>query len=968
MPTPTDRISDAHHAEDRFTIDRTILLKFTSQQSLGRLPIDVRDHVPVTFQFIQSHAEDRFTIDRTILLKFTNQQSLGRLPSMSATTSRSYTASLSSSDSTTSTVSHSATGSESDTNSQRSLSPSVSASYSATSSATGSPSASDSHNTITPSESRQVLCKETAGWLLGRQQLVGNATSCNVSDVVPIQILWLGTKSEGVNGTQLKSMNHLRSSVLGQTSAATTRCPVPATPVISVPYSYWGSTPTLVLPLGGGEVQEVSKTSTAWIYREALPTTSDGEWNVVSPLRLAADIRAYELYSYGLGSPISLEASAQAVSFGLGDPSYPTSNLSFIVHTDTHIAASYGMALRVRISASSVLFCAGPEVIEMWVHLESPPLLIDAEAIASALGATTGSLGGLTGAPSGVVRGGLLSSMSGMIRCEPPALDQPLSFLANPFNIALGREEGQYQRGGIVSGVIVLVVAVAIMSLTMVPGKYWSLRRQPSPSENSPATLDDSPTTLSLWWDAWQFAHFPGIFMAIAAIVGESLVPNSSTLITMPNTTPAEIAAGCVVLVFYFAYVLHLIYAAWKCRGSMVVCKIVEETNAIGVIDGGADGEQCEAPSLKGWKQRAAAWLVTGVEVLPAVCIPTTPHALPSLDEASTKGSQAINSHHQIELTREEFEHLTSIPHLRALLHSSTMDATGRQAIQWFASYLPYIDELNLIWFKVAELALGACLNVIDGIIVDSCFLHGFALLVVSSVCLVLLVWKRPLAIPIQQGVTTAIYLCMTASTGIIVVNMFVHQIPLEQAAQVFFLVTTTVTCLQAAADTLILTLAIRALLSTIPFKDYWRRFLGKMRDLFHIEPSCMEVEDGPPPVFQLHDVDYSEEDLYTPSASSPTNDEEEQDKLFADERSVQEHILMVLEEYEKEEGGLLTAEPILQEYKPELEDELYSEKTVQEPILQEYKLEVEGELYSEKTVRERILQDLQEYEHERDL
>ena len=96
-----------------------------------------------------------------------------------------------------------------------------------------------------------------------------------------------------------------------------------------------------------------------------------------------------------------------------------------------------------------------PQVtIPLSIFLEAAPPIPDAAEKAVDTLAVAGAV-----SPTGLVRGGMLSSLLGMMRCSEFDPDASLSFINNPFGWAIGTSGPRYQRG---SAVIVMIVLCAM--------------------------------------------------------------------------------------------------------------------------------------------------------------------------------------------------------------------------------------------------------------------------------------------------------------------------------------------------------------------------------------------------------------------------------------------------------------------------------------------------------------------------
>ena len=362
----------------------------------------------------------------------------------------------------------------------------------------------------------------------------------------------------------------------------------------------------------------------------------------------------------------------------------------------------------------------------------------------------------------------MLSSLSDLLRCEPLDLTAEQSLLANPFNIALGRADGQYMRGGILSSLLLLILLSVVICAVTVPASMVTLRRE----FRSSISLDgDSSVPAPTWADAVAHTHLPGVLIVPMALVGESWVQNGATLVSMSGVDVGDIVLGTAALVAFWAYVAHLVVTV---RGAPV--KLVRLKS-------------------KRSRRRMSTWLHYWLE---------SPVALQPTDKPNIEGPEES-------MLPKEYTELLAYEPLHKML-SGELGPHAQRSSRYYLRYAPYVDELNVLWFKVAELTLGNVINLASGIDTDSCFLQGFFVVVCVGLVLVLIVWKRPLAVRGQLLTTGIVYGSMFVAAVVVLVNLFAQHSTLEDAATVLLLVSTAFTVLQSATDLLISAVSAYAL------------------------------------------------------------------------------------------------------------------------------------------------------------
>ena len=594
-------------------------------------------------------------------------------------------------------------------------------------------------------------------------------TSCADSATYPLQLLWLGSVLDTTSNASaaLSSMGRFRASL--QSAACPTVPPSASTPH-SVAYSRWSSGDPIEVAVCGGRMATGGVPS--WVFGDVFDATA-------ATVSVGLGVEAATVYTTGVTNAITDPSSVVSVVVA-GPNSTASADTGALRLQLSYVGGSRMSGLRVivRVAAGLLLRCVGSEMLEITYELEAPPKLADTESIADGAGVGSTVASGLTGSPSGVVRGGLLSSLSDLLRCEPPDLTAEQSLLSNLFNIALGPAEGQYYRGGILSGVIVLCGIGVLLGGIAVGSKMVSLRRQYAAYVVE--SLDDKHHIAPpRWMDAVRHSHLPGLMLVPMALVGEAFVPNGATLMSMDGAGVWDVALGASAVIVFAAYIAHLLWTTLRVRNVGVRC------------EGEAGGK---GPTGAGRLLRY--WLHS-----PAMLVPT-----------------GLTDERWANPTPQQYSELLSYVSVKRNLMDESSPDVGA-GLSWLMWYAPYSDELTVLWFKAVELALGSAVNLIGGIVTDSCLAQGSATLVVVGAVLVVMVVKRPLAVRAQQLTTTVVYGSMFVSSVVVVANLFAQRPQLEDAASVLFMVSTAVTLLQSCVDVLISVVAAHALL-----RAFWRR------------------------------------------------------------------------------------------------------------------------------------------------
>ena len=236
-----------------------------------------------------------------------------------------------------------------------------------------------------------------------------------------------------------------------------------------------------------------------------------------------------------------------------------------------------GLTVDIAVPLSSVLNCRAPEnsttgggvvYLAYRVVLEASPKIVDVQAVTDTISTPVVGAAVVGGMPGGVIRAGMLSSLSSLIRCSPMDLTAELPMLSNALGIGMGAPEGRYQRGSLVSGAVIIVAVSALLIAVTVPAKMIILRRE---HRLETGGSDDSSTTTATtrtpptWRDAVSYVYLPSALFSPIAVASEGWVPSGMTLVTMPGADYRDIIGGAVVLGLIAAYLFHVLYVtAWR--------------------------------------------------------------------------------------------------------------------------------------------------------------------------------------------------------------------------------------------------------------------------------------------------------------------------------------------------------------------------------------------------------------------
>lgn len=171
----------------------------------------------------------------------------------------------------------------------------------------------------------------------------------------------------------------------------------------------------------------------------------------------------------------------------------------------------------------------------LWVQLDAAPYPIsDLVVVAVDTMAVAGVL-----TPTGLVRGVMLGSVLGMIRCSQFDPDEELSFINNPMGWAVGDSGPRYQRGSAVT-VLIIICVLATTALTVI-GALIAIK-----GDRLVAVVN-------------RF-RLPSCALPVVLLLSEMGVSSSVTLVLYDLSEGGDVALGVTMLCLPVGYmVLHAV-------------------------------------------------------------------------------------------------------------------------------------------------------------------------------------------------------------------------------------------------------------------------------------------------------------------------------------------------------------------------------------------------------------------------
>ena len=417
-----------------------------------------------------------------------------------------------------------------------------------------------------------------------------------------------------------------------------------------------------------------------------------------------------------------------------------------------------GVSVQIVFSFDSLLVCRTDAAHNVFVYnilLEGSSPAVDTGTVTDATTTTTAVASSLSGSPTTVVRGGMLSSLGQLLRCAPMDVTAELPLVTNLLSLKIGLPEGQYQRGSLVSGCVVGFGLCVLVSVVLTPAKLAALRWE--------HTLGACGGPAPGWSDAMRAINIPSLFFVPMALLSEAWIPSGMTLLTMDAASVGDRVAGAVVVVLMTVYAAHICYVTSHrppVRIHMVEYRSQERSVRRRMVEYWFLPSTAVLPADRGdWGEGDAASDKCG-----------------AMDVAALRTKEGLNG-------------------LRSAGES------GKQAAHWLSRYLRYSDGLRVLWFSGAEFVAGSIVNVIDGMVTNLCILKSSFILIVALVTVILIVWLKPYGVRSQQLAGIVVYGLMVVAAILVITSNQVNRPIVEDVAGFVFSAASAVVMLQALVD-----------------------------------------------------------------------------------------------------------------------------------------------------------------------
>ena len=474
------------------------------------------------------------------------------------------------------------------------------------------------------------------------------------------------------------------------------------------------------------------------------------------------------------------------------------------------------IAVEMSIGFDVLIVCTQTESPQYYftyrVVLEGSEPLVNTAAVTNGMGVTTGVASSVAGSPTAAVRGGMLSSLSQLLRCDPMDVTAELPLITNLLGLRFGAATGQYQRGALVSGLVVSVGICVVIVGVLAPAKLVALNRE--------HLLGGSTAPLPRMPDALRAIHIPSLFFVPAVLLSEAWIPSGMTLLTMEEATAGDRVVGLVVVLSMCAYAGHVcLVTVWRAPVRAYGIKYRSGSRSVG-------------------RRMMERWLLPSTAVLPV-----NPDDCGGMGCGDGELCPAID--------------VAALRTQEGMLELRSKGPSGERAAVWLALYLRYSDGMRVLWFAGFEFAAGSVVNILDGYVTTLCVVKSALILVVAIVVVALILWLHPYGVLSQQVAGVVVYGLMALAAALVIASGQTSIPLMEDVAGVVFSVASAVVMLQACVDLIVTALEGREALHHTELGLARRR---EQREEAALLPTLL-VEDNPCSESSSEDRDEDEKD-----------------------------------------------------------------------------------------------------------
>jgi hypothetical protein len=371
------------------------------------------------------------------------------------------------------------------------------------------------------------------------------------------------------------------------------------------------------------------------------------------------------------------------------------------------------------------------------------------------------AVGAVSVVPSGLVRAGISSSVMGMLKCSEFKPEEEVGFVSNPFNWATGREELQYHRGSVLTALITMGIFFVCVVCMLVSIRIYG----------------ESVTTWGAALDALRLPSLPLVFLVLLSEVAVSSV-TSMLLFSGGSSDGADLVLALVVLVPLSGYMGLYLYQTLVCRRYVSV-------------------EPADVDKT---------------------CGEDVPNTTDDVPQRHTIGSAVGH------IARYAME-----PTHDLVLNDTTTENSEEDTKQhgtcvaWLRRNYYFVADRRWSPYGAIEVIGGTLTNILEGIPLATnsralCIARPVCVMLITTVLLMLLVWKIPNAVRLQHWCSLFVLGGMVVTSGLASANAASPSEGVELAAGCISLIVISLSMLLGVMDLIVLTMTyiprLRCLLS----------------------------------------------------------------------------------------------------------------------------------------------------------
>ena len=344
----------------------------------------------------------------------------------------------------------------------------------------------------------------------------------------------------------------------------------------------------------------------------------------------------------------------------------------------------------------------------------------------------------VAGVPSGLVQNGIANALSGMLRCTLFDPVDEVDLINNPPGWAVGREELQYQRGSLLFVLIVLLVGSASCL-----GVVCAFRA------GGVGAADGGP-----WVGAIGAARMPSLLLVAVMMCAEVAIPSVSSILFFSGSDAVDYGLALVVLVPIAAYIC--LYAHRASIGMQVTITLY---------------------SKEAEKELSRTLLEDRLEQQES--------------NGSDDAELVVGRAPKHAVLRRALTYLLEPTHGPRVTEGTIVEESGNSSQlgeRWLRRNFYFVADKRWPAFGAIEAVIGSMTNILEGIPLSSrsqavCVARPVGMCFLLVCLLVLLVWRHPHAVRLQQGSSVAATAMLVFANVLVIISILTVNETLDSAA-----------------------------------------------------------------------------------------------------------------------------------------------------------------------------------------